>query len=65
MIIDAKFIISVAKLAIGLGENVIMPIVHEFHSDKSSSQKEAAVKAIKLAIDTAKSVEIPIPKETK
>jgi len=65
MIIDAQFIISVAKLAIQLGEHVIVPMIHDLHSDKSTSQKEAAVKAVKSIIDTAKAVELPAPRETK
>lgn len=45
MIIDAKFIFTVAQLAIEFGEHVIEPIIAACHQDKTDEKKiEAATK---------------------
>ncbi len=52
MIIDAKFIFTVAQLAIEFGEDVIVPIIEACHSDKTDQQKNDATTKIQSLLKT-------------
>lgn len=52
MIIDAKFIFTVAQLAIEFGEHVIEPIIAACHQDKTEEQKTEATTKIQNLLKT-------------
>ncbi|HNC11749.1 MAG TPA: hypothetical protein PLF59_08250 [Cyclobacteriaceae bacterium] len=54
MLIDVKFLFTVAQLALEFGEDVIVPIVKACHSDKTDQQKDEATKKIQNLLDNNK-----------
>lgn len=50
MMIDAKFIFTVAQLAVEFGEKVIMPIIAACHGDKTDEQIDVATTKIEHLI---------------
>lgn len=60
VVIDAQFILAVVKLAVELGEDVIIPAVKAFHGDKTPEQRNVAVQAITDAVKRTNALTLPV-----